>query len=101
MSIAIRYAHKSHIDELFIVGAGQAFYLGGKTIATFRKPIRGLNEVVLHEGHITIGGSFTSPEEVQKYVEKEFPDYTPRKVMVGRIVRNRWISPKLATKLSA
>lgn len=89
--IIIRYAHKSHINNLFVVSNGRSFHLGGLVQATFRTAIKGLERVVMHNGFITLAKDFETAEEVYAYIAKEFPGHTPAKVVVDRIVRTRWV----------
>lgn len=90
MSI-IRYAHPSHIDELFISGTDSAFYLRGVVKTTFKTRISGLLRVILTEETAVVGGPFNTVEEVFAFIEKHFPEHVPKKVLVHRLVRTRWV----------
>jgi len=86
----IRYAHPTHIDDLFVIGTDRAFYLGGQIKAAFRNPIKGLVRVLVNDDYVTVGGPFNTLEEVYEFIKKEFPNHTPQKVLVNRLVRTRW-----------
>lgn len=88
----IRYAHPSHIDKLFITGTDHAFYLRGTIKTAFQKPINGLMRIVVCDDTSIVGGPFNTIEEVLAFIEKEFPNHVPSKVVVDRIVRTRWIN---------